>query len=102
MVDAKPAWIIQEAPALVIPAISYLWCDVPEVSGNLANRLLLLYLTFHYTNRTIIYPLRLRGGKPSPIGVVASAFFFCVVNGYMQGRFLTSIHAYDDSHLTSV
>jgi hypothetical protein len=36
--------------------------------------------------RTVIFPLRIRGGKPSPITVVLLAFLFCTVNGYIQAR----------------
>ena len=44
----------------------------------------------HYFNRTVIYPLRIKTkGKKIPIAIVASAFFFNMVNGILNGYFLT-------------
>jgi hypothetical protein len=40
----------------------------------------------HYFYRDLIFPLRLRGGKPTPFVVWAMAAVFCVYNGYMQVR----------------
>merc|ERR1712226_1521858 len=43
----------------------------------------------HYINRTIIYPMRLKGSKPIPLPVAIVAMAFCSVNGYVQCRSLT-------------
>ena len=41
----------------------------------------------HYAWRAFIYPFRLRGGQlRMPLSVVAMAFGFNVMNGYLQGR----------------
>jgi len=42
---------------------------------------LLSLLLLHYANRTFIFPLRLRGGKPTPFIVFAMALGFCLFNG---------------------
>jgi len=43
----------------------------------------------HYIHRAFIYPFQRRDrGKQMPIGIVAMAFFFNVVNGYLNGRYL--------------
>lgn len=42
----------------------------------------------HYFNRDFIFPLRLRGGKPTPFVVWLSAAVFCIYNGYMQVGFI--------------
>ena len=100
MVNGKLAWIIQEAPSLLVP----LWCFFngnENVTGSLANRILLAYFVGHYANRTVIFPLQIRGGKPTPFGVMLSALLFTSVNGIIQGRYLTQLHQYEDSHLTS-
>lgn len=100
MVNGKLAWIIQEAPSLLVP----LWCFFngnESVTGSLANRILLAYFVGHYANRTVIFPLQIRGGKPTPFGVMLSALLFTSVNGIIQGRYLTQLHQYEDSHLTS-
>jgi len=43
----------------------------------------------HYVNRSVIYPLQMRGGKPTPCIVMLMAWTFCVLNGFMQSRMLT-------------
>jgi len=47
-----------------------------------------LFMT-HYVNRSVIYPLQMRGGKPTPCMVMLMAWSFCVLNGFMQSRMLT-------------
>lgn len=49
-------------------------------------------------HRVLIYPLYMKG-KPSPFYIVLFAFFFCTINGYMQGRWLTHFQDYDESWL---
>jgi 3-oxo-5-alpha-steroid 4-dehydrogenase 1 len=50
---------------------------------------------------SILYPLRIRGGKPTKLLVVIMAIFFCTVNGYMQSRALLVSHPLPADHLTS-
>lgn len=43
----------------------------------------------HYIHRAFIFPFQMRDrGKSMPIGIVAMAFCFNVVNGYLNGRYL--------------
>ena len=41
-----------------------------------------------------LFSLAVRG-KPTPLAVALSAFFFTTVNGYMQGRYLTQYLHYE-------
>lgn len=82
------------------------------VIEHVANRILIGLFLLHYTQRceridcplcsrahrvcvcvcmrsTFIFPLLIRGGKPTPFVVFLMALLFCVVNGYLQMRFLT-------------
>ena len=100
MVNGKLAWVVQEAPSLLIP----LWCiysGKASVIDSKVNMILLACFIGHYTNRTIIFPLQIRGGKDTPFGVMLSALFFTSVNGIIQGRYFTQIYRYDESHLSS-
>eukprot|EP00128_Syssomonas_multiformis_P014123 Colp12_sorted_trinity150504_noHs@29642 len=92
-INGKLAWIVQEAPAFCIPLFLTLRFvgDLP-----LANRLLLGIFMLHYFHRTFIFPLRIRGGKPTPFMVFFMAYAFCVLNGYMQGRYLTEYARYPE------
>ena len=81
-INAKVAWIIQESPSLVVPLL-----NMPSAS---VNRILLSLFVLHYANRVVVYPLRIRGGKPTPLGVALSAFLFCFTNGWMQATYFNT------------
>lgn len=85
---AKLAWILQELPSFAIPALYWLQAanssDAAKAhrftTFNATTALLAMFL-IHYANRTFIFPMRIRGGKPTPVGVFAMAFGFCMWNG---------------------
>ncbi|XP_014665585.1 PREDICTED: 3-oxo-5-alpha-steroid 4-dehydrogenase 1-like isoform X2 [Priapulus caudatus] len=80
---AKLGWFVQELPSFAFP-VWYLYYvnAMPRV-----NVVLLMMLAIHYFQRTFIYPFFIRGGKPTPIITFASAFIFCLYNGYLQGSY---------------
>ncbi len=85
-IDNKTGWTLMELPALLTCPLTY-FTIVEEI--NLSIVFIILWIT-HYFNRTIIYPLRIKTkGKKIPIAIVASAFFFNMVNGVFNGYFLT-------------
>ena len=84
-VPARIAWAFQELPSLLAPLLCVLAADGPIGAPDAA---LLAFFCAHYVNRAIVYPLRIRGGKATPAGVVAAAFAFTAANGYLQGRAL--------------
>lgn len=87
-INGTIAWFLQELPTLI--AVYICWqTALPELRNNLGNQALLLAWTLHYTNRTLIHPLLVRGGKPTQLFVMLSAMLFCAVNGYVQCRCLT-------------
>lgn len=73
------AWVLQELPALV--GVAYAWTRSPDALKLTPQTVLFALFTLHYFHRTLIFPFRLRGGKPTPIVVCALAFFFCTCNG---------------------
>lgn len=74
----------QEMWSAMMPA----WAIVSHCrAGNsLSMRQVLLSSMFlaHYVWRSFVYPLLLRGGKPTPAGIWLLASSFCMYNGYMQ------------------
>jgi protein-S-isoprenylcysteine O-methyltransferase Ste14 len=75
-----------ELPALLTCPLIYFTIS-EEINLNVV--FIVLWIT-HYLNRTVIYPLRIKTkGKKIPIAIVASAFFFNMVNGILNGYFLT-------------
>lgn len=91
MIPNKIAWVSQEINSLAVPAIWILFFASDEQLSRIykvpVNGILVAMFLIHYVNRDIIYPCRLRGGKPTPFTVWFLAFVFCLYNGYMQTRY---------------
>lgn len=73
------AWIIQELPAFAL-TLSF-WMQAPDPYTLSPRNVLFALFCVHYFNRTLIFPLRIRGGKPTPLLVCLLAFVFCTYNG---------------------
>ncbi len=92
---ARLAWALQEAPAFLIPAAMALSASrrvggpaaLAAALGPQRTARLAAFLA-HYGHRSLIYPLRIRGGARTPVGIAALAFAFCTYNGAMQGAAL--------------
>ena len=77
-----------ELPALITCPLIY-YIVVEEISLSIG--FIFIWIT-HYFNRTIIYPLKIKTkGKKIPVAIVASAFFFNVINGILNGYFIATI-----------
>ena len=88
-IDNKTGWVLMEFPALITCPLVYF---IITEKINLSVVFIILW-SIHYFNRTIIYPLRIKTkGKKIPIAIVASAFFFNVINGVLNGYFIATIH----------
>ena len=100
LLDGRLAWVVQEAPAFLLVARAWLVAAAADPGGPMtrvnARTLLLAAFLAHYAHRTFVYPLRLRGAKPTPLLVCAMAAAFCVANGVLQGTYLTRVAADDD------
>jgi protein-S-isoprenylcysteine O-methyltransferase Ste14 len=91
-------WVVMEAPAVLVFLACFLLGDRKGAPVHLV--FLGLWL-LHYVNRSFVFPFRRRGGeRPMPISIAGSAFFFNLVNGYLQGRWLNTLGpAYEPSWL---
>ncbi|XP_065833282.1 3-oxo-5-alpha-steroid 4-dehydrogenase 1-like [Oscarella lobularis] len=103
-INMKLGWIVQATPSLVVP----LACAVlvkpihSQIQGRLnANQILLGCFVLHYIQRTVFYPFLIRGTSPTTLGNVSLAIMACVVNGYVQGRYLTRFGNYPNDWITS-
>ena len=89
----RAGWIIMEAPSLLIILYFYLTSDQSAYGG-----LLSILWIIHYTNRTLVYPFRIRThGKKMPWVIVLSAIFFNCINAGLNGYFLAHFDPYDTS-----
>ena len=90
LIPSRLAWITQEIPSLAVPVGWTVFFATDDQLANLrgVNLVLMCLFILHYTNRDLVFPLRLRAGKPTPFLVWLLAFVFCVYNGFMQTRYL--------------
>mmetsp|Transcript_48497 Transcript_48497/g.109890 ORF Transcript_48497/g.109890 Transcript_48497/m.109890 type:complete len:283 (-) Transcript_48497:86-934(-) len=82
-VNARLAWMLQECPTLIAAVAAWVYRDA-ECAASMGNVILLLCFSAHYSNRAIIYPLRMKGSKPVPLPVMLMAMMFCAINGCIQ------------------
>ncbi|KAK7812725.1 hypothetical protein U0070_011115 [Myodes glareolus] len=47
--------------------------------------------------RTLVFPVLIRGGKPTPLNSFVGAVVFCTLNGYLQSRYLSQFAEYADN-----
>ncbi len=83
MISNRLGWFFMELPALVLFGFFVL-----RGSGiqNQVVFIAFLLWTMHYTNRTLIFPLRIKtNNKKMPLAIAGMAFFFNLVNGSVNG-----------------
>jgi hypothetical protein len=87
MINNRLGWLLMELPALLV------FVFFAQLTTNWLN---LLFLTgfalwvLHYFNRAIIFPFRLKTkGKKMPVVIMGSAIFFNLVNGFINGYWLS-------------
>ena len=101
-INNKLGWFIMELPSLLI-MIFFLFQGLQRGMGY-AWILFALWI-FHYINRTIIFPIRIKSTpKRIPLVIVTSAIFFNLVNAGTNGYYLAELvpsDAYDMSWLGS-
>lgn len=86
MVDNKWAWFIMELPSLAIMVFFLL---AGTNSLNSFVWILFAVWIFHYANRTLIYPLRIKATeKKMPLVIVLNAILFNLMNAGLNGYFL--------------
>jgi len=86
MLSERFGWVFMEFPSVAVMPILF---AMSPSKKNLVLVLFFLLWELHYINRTFIYPLRIRGNrKLMPLAVVFTAFFFTIINGYLNGIYL--------------
>ncbi|XP_072139116.1 3-oxo-5-alpha-steroid 4-dehydrogenase 1 [Mobula birostris] len=97
-INVKVAWFFQEIPALAIPL--YFFFRVYDRPLLLPNQLLLGMFICHYSQRSLLFPFLIRGGKSTPLSTFATALLFCICNGYLQAMNLVKHAVYTSDWIT--
>ena len=80
-------WVLMESPAVILPFAFFFLGNRTDSTVIIA---FLAIWSIHYINRTLVFPFRMRGGTlEMPLMIVMSGFFFNLVNGYLNWRYLT-------------
>lgn len=84
-VGNKVGWVLMEAPAPITLAV----CFILGGDAGITGILFMLLWEAHYIHRAFIYPFSLRGtARRMPLSVVSFGFFFNLMNGYLNGRYI--------------
>ena len=101
-INNKIAWIVMEAPSLLI--MLYFLLRGANSFNSYVWILFALWI-IHYINRTFIYPLRIKATpKKMPLAIAASGACFNLVNAGLNGYYLSTlapIDNYNESWLMS-
>lgn len=95
--NTRAAWVVMEAPSV------FLFLYVFSRGGgafDLAPLLLCAMWQAHYIQRTLIYPFRVRVGRPTPVAVVAMGFAFNCANSYLNARWISHFGDYAQAWLS--
>jgi steroid 5-alpha reductase family enzyme len=96
-VPARLGWVVMESPAVVGFIAIYAY---GAHRAEVVPLVLLGLWQFHYVQRTVIYPLRMRpGGRPMPVLIVLLAFVFQSLNGFVNARWISELGAYPQAWL---
>ncbi len=88
-VSNRLGWIIMEFPALIV--FAYFFFNSPVKERGVSWIFLTLW-AFHYLNRSLIFPFRIKTtGKEMPVVIMTLAIFFNLVNGYVNGYYFGTI-----------
>lgn len=89
MIDNRLGWFLMEFPALAV--FSFFVFSGDNFGEMIITTASFLWVT-HYVNRTLIFPMRIKTNrKRMPLSIVGMAFFFNIINGYINGYWLGSL-----------
>jgi 3-oxo-5-alpha-steroid 4-dehydrogenase 1 len=85
------AWVLMECPASLLFAAVYL---AGAHRAGLVPLLLFALWETHYVHRAFIYPVWMRPGSRVPVGVIAMAVLFNVLNAWINARWVSALGDY--------
>lgn len=95
MIDNKLGWFLMEFFVLVVLCFFLIRGDV---KFNLVSGIIIGLFSFHYLNRSVIFPLRIKTkGKKMPLLIILSAMGFNMMNGFLLGYYFSNFANYPDA-----
>lgn len=93
-ISNRAGWIIMELPSLII-FILFFFSGVNMPSG--ITWIFFAIWVFHYSNRSILYPLRTKTRKKKmPVLIILFALIFNLINGFINGYYFGTVHPHYD------
>lgn len=97
-IKSKWAWMIMELPSPVLMTLFFL----SSSSNDLLQYIFIILWLAHYFHRTFVYPFTQSGReKPYPFILVAMAFIFNCLNGFVNGNCVFHLKDYSITWLYS-
>jgi len=98
MIPSQLGWFVME---IISPAMFAYFFLIGDTDKNWVMWMFFICWVGHYTNRSIIYPLRQKNPAKMPLSIALFAFLFNIVNGFVNGYFLGSIQSYTMDYLSN-
>lgn len=98
LIDNKLGWFLMEFFVLVV---LYCFLFTGSIKLNVVPGVMVGLFTFHYLNRSILFPLRIKTkGKKMPLIIMLSAMGFNMMNGFLLGYYFGNFANYTTEWLT--
>lgn len=92
LINNRLGWFIMEFFVLLV---LFYFVLTGSLSVSVTNGVLIGFFCFHYMNRSLIFPFRLKtAGKKIPLSIVLMGMTFNLANGFLIGYFLGNIKQY--------
>jgi len=94
-INNRLGWILMEVPVLLI-----LWCFISSSlqKQTIVTLVMIGLFSFHYINRTFIFPFRIHTkGKKMPLLIASSGIFFNIMNGFSLGYYFKYFAHYPEN-----
>jgi len=88
-INSRSGWVIMETPALFVMLFLYIY--TPRDIG-IVPLVFFLFFELHYFQRSIVFPLLIRGKNTMPLSIIFMGIFFNILNGLMQGLWIFFLH----------
>lgn len=99
LIDNKLGWFCMEFFLLIV---LFYFLLTGENKQSTVNCIIVGMISFHYINRSIIFPLRIKTkGKKMPLVIALMAMGFNLVNGFLFGYYLGNLKIYTLDWLTT-